>query len=369
MFEPKYEITNKILSGIVEIELCDAIIGLVPNENAWETKLKQDCLCRRGLYAMQFTGCEMGLAEISKIVIDEPGRDERPEDVAKRNNIVAKERDIQVLLNWLNADRFVKQLGFLGDKTGQIDFGKKNLSQINALLMERLVPSSSLGTWREGSVVGETRISPGKELRSIEMTYQMEDYWRWFIGADKKVMHCVLKAGICFYELMRMCPFERGNTLTAMFWAMLVLDSGGINKRRMVSVEEEILRNRESLLKSWKMVEDNVSDLTPWLEFFVGSVAEAAKKAKIKLLNLAGGVSVFKSNGKVIALSERQIVLMDALTLQGEMTIREVRQVLPLISDDTILRDLKNLVEKKLVKKKGKTKGARYTMGRITSYK
>ena len=44
------------------------------------------------------------------------------------------------------------------------------------------------------------------------------------------------------------------------------------------------------------------------------------------------------------------------------LTMADARSVLPMVSDDTILRDLTSLVDKKLVRKKGKTKGARYIL-------
>ena len=51
------------------------------------------------------------------------------------------------------------------------------------------------------------------------------------------------------------------------------------------------------------------------------------------------------------------------------MTIKEIRGILPMVSDDTILRDLKDLILKKLLKKKGKTKGAVYILGKVKEFK
>ena len=68
------------------------------------------------------------------------------------------------------------------------------------------------------------------------------------------------------------------------------------------------------------------------------------------------------TGGKQIALSERQIALMEALQINEKITMKEAREMLPMVSDDTILRDLNGLIRKKLVKKKGKTKGVRYIL-------
>ncbi|OGD62971.1 hypothetical protein A2160_04375 [Candidatus Beckwithbacteria bacterium RBG_13_42_9] len=68
------------------------------------------------------------------------------------------------------------------------------------------------------------------------------------------------------------------------------------------------------------------------------------------------------SVGKQISVSERQIKLIEKLKEIGEISVPDARQVLPMVSDDTILRDFNDLVEKKIIKKKGHTKGARYIL-------
>ena len=64
--------------------------------------------------------------------------------------------------------------------------------------------------------------------------------------------------------------------------------------------------------------------------------------------------------GKQIALSERQIKLIEYMEKYEGLTMSEGRELLPMVSDDTILRDLRDLIEKGLVVKKGRTKGAKY---------
>jgi predicted HTH transcriptional regulator len=64
--------------------------------------------------------------------------------------------------------------------------------------------------------------------------------------------------------------------------------------------------------------------------------------------------------GKQIALNERQIKLVEYMEKMGALTMTEGRELLPDVSDDTVLRDLRDLTEKGLVVKKGKTKGVRY---------
>ena len=54
--------------------------------------------------------------------------------------------------------------------------------------------------------------------------------------------------------------------------------------------------------------------------------------------------------------------LMEFFSDQGEGTMKEFRSVLPMISDDTVLRDLTDLIKKGVIKKEGSTKAAKYKL-------
>ena len=66
--------------------------------------------------------------------------------------------------------------------------------------------------------------------------------------------------------------------------------------------------------------------------------------------------------GTQVALSERQILLLEHLHNSGELTTTQANEIVPMVSPDTILRDLKDLMDKGIIKKHGVTKGVRYTL-------
>ena len=55
---------------------------------------------------------------------------------------------------------------------------------------------------------------------------------------------------------------------------------------------------------------------------------------------------------------------MEYLNANGEITMAEARGVLAMVSEDTILRDLRDLMDKRVVTKKGSTKAAKYVIKR-----
>ena len=192
----------------------------------------------------------------------------------------------------------------------------------------------------------------------------------WLKGVSKSEIHPINKAGVMFYELMRIKPFEENNLISATCFFHLILFAEGYGLKRIWSINEEVFKNGDSFRNALDSVERNGGDLTIWLEFLSRCLSDSAEKAQTKVMNLLGDAPVFKSDGgKTISLTERQIAIMEEMTLKNEMTIKEIRNILPMVSDDTILRDLKDLIEKKLLKKRGKTKGAMYVIGKIRSYR
>ena len=368
MFEPKYIITPKILSCLLEIESDKTVADLVPVATEWELRLKNEALAKKIYFSLHFIGVDLSSSDISKIVTYDPGRDEKADEVALRAGVVAKERDIQLVLNWLNANRFKDQLAYLEAKFKQTGFGEKDLIQMNSLLLEKTTPPQKLGLYR----MEDTAFEAGGKLSTIpavEISYQMEDFFRWFLST-KEEMHPLIKAGISLYELMRMSPFEDGNLITGVMFCSLVMDSFGYSFKQFLSFEEALLRNREIFWMYLSTPEKKEEDLSEWLEYFLKSISQVATDTKGKLMMLIGETPAFRSeNGKVMPLTERQIAIMEDLTLRGETTIKEIRSILPAISDDTILMDLKDLIEKKMIKKKGKTKGATYVLGKSRGFR
>ena len=332
----------------------------------WEMKLKLECLSKRAFSVLHYLGVNLDADDIAKIIKDDPGRDDKPAQIALRVGVVAKEKDVQKAINWLNANKLVNQTAYLTNKFKQENFGEKDLITLNSLLGERIINTSVLGEYRKNNSFEYPEI---KSPPSIEVKYQMEDLFSWFKGAAKLETHPVLKAGIMLFEIMRIRPFEDDNLTSALFFSILMMASEGYGMKEMWPVEEDLLKNKPRLNEILAITVES-GDLTGWLEFVTKMFAESAEKTRVKIMNLVGDRPIFKSEGgKVISLSERQITIMEEMTIQGEMTIKEIRGILPMVSDDTILRDLKDLIGKKMLRKKGKTKGAVYILGKAKGFK
>ena len=63
-----------------------------------------------------------------------------------------------------------------------------------------------------------------------------------------------------------------------------------------------------------------------------------------------------------MALSERQIKIVEFIQENGFLQNKAFFELFPMVSEDTVLRELKDLLGKGIVKKEGTTKGARYVL-------
>ena len=103
-------------------------------------------------------------------------------------------------------------------------------------------------------------------------------------------------------------------------------------------------------------------DITPFLEVFCQALSIELTRIKEKVRELSVDIKMKQRMGKQIALSERQMKLMEYLNSNGEMSMKEAKGVLSMVSEDTILRELKDLMEKEVIIKRGSTKSARYVL-------
>ena len=170
-----------------------------------------------------------------------------------------------------------------------------------------------------------------------------------------------MKAGIISYELVRIHPFTDGNGRTARLISTYSLYSKGYDIKKFFSLEEYYDQNLEEYYKAIESVEANDGDLTQWLEFFSEGLAKELQRIKDKVLGLSKDLKLKRDIGQV-ALSERQIKIIDFMQEHGSIKNKDWQDLFPDVSDDTILRDLKDLIKKKIIKKKGRTKAARYIL-------
>lgn len=372
MFDPKYTITNQILKNVGTIEVAREIIDEAPLVPAWEAKFKEDAVVRTVHFGTHVEGNDLTLQEAEKLVRTDPGRDESASDVAKRAGVMARDRDVQEVINYRNVLKYIDQLveGMKANRRAnpafKFRYTQDQFLQMHALSTEKVVAANEVGNFRQTQVVvrglnkGEVVHRPPN---AVEVPYQIEDFFNWLNSKATHEMHPVIKAAIAHRELARIHPFTEGNGRTSRAMALLILAVEGIDARRFFSIEEHFDKNIEEYYAAFDKVVKEGNDLTSWVEFFSISLAIEMDKIKERVKRLSIDMKLKdKIGGKQVALTERQIRLIEYMEVHSWMSMVAARDTLPMVSDDTLLRDLKDLMKKGLVKKKGRTKGSVYAL-------
>ncbi len=363
MYKPNYTITTAVLSNIGKIEAAREVIenaALVP---AWEARFRTDALVRTVHHGTHLEGNPLSKEEAERLVevyspVDEPWM------AASKADVVARDRDIQEVINYRNV------MAYLDSLSKDASFSKYTeamLRKIHAATVERILSSEAGGAYRSAQVVVKDAVTGEVTFRpppAVEVPYKIAELFSWLNSEEAKGHHAVLRAGIVHYELVRIHPFTDGNGRAARAFALLVLLREGYDVKRFFSIEEYFDRQSREYYVALQHVASGGYDLTPWLEYFTLGLAAELSRVKTQVLKLSKDLRLKgELGGKQVALSERQIVLLEAMQAnEGRLAVAQVRRLLPKVSRDTLIRDFNDLIRKKVIKRRGVTKGSFYIL-------
>lgn len=355
MFSPYFNLNNKILKNVSSIEASRAVILNAPLVPAWEARFKEDAIIRAVHHGTHIEGNELNITETEAVI--------------KGQEVLGRDRDIQEIINFRNVLNYLDELS---DANDDFVFSEEVFKQIHLNTVEKILPKEKCGVYRKTQVVvknsktGEISFRPPP---AIEVTYLMKAFFEWLKLANSEEIHPILKAGIAQYEIVRIHPFVDGNGRVARVFATLILFKEKYDIKRFFSLEEYYDRNSADYYAALQKVSggrggsEYKQDLTPWLEYFTLGLAVEFNRVKNMVLKLSTDVHIKeKLGGEQIYLSERQIAIVEYIQKHSYLQNNAFKNLFPKISEDTILRDLKVLLSKSIIRKKGKTKAARYIL-------
>jgi len=333
------------------IEASKEVIENAPLVPYYEKQFKTEAIAKAVHHGTHIEGNDLTLMQTKKVLEGE--------------EVSAKERDIQEVINYRNV---MKLLDDLKDKRG--GYKADDILEIHNETVTKIVDKNKCGVFRKSQVIIREEGS-GKVVfkppNFVEVPYLVEDFLNWLNAEEAKNVHPILRAGITHYILVTIHPFVEGNGRTVRAFSTLVLIREGYDIKRFFALEEYFDSDLSSYYDAFFKVDqqsENIAerDLTPWLEYFCEVVSIELAKIKERIRKLSIDSKLKMKMGEQIALTERQMKLIEYLSEYGSGVMRELTDVLPMVSEDTVLRDLKKLMEKGIIKKQGSTKGARYVI-------
>lgn len=353
MYSPKFVISNKILKNIGAIEAAKEIIESAPLVPTFQKQFQSDALLRTVHHGTHIEGNDLTLLQTKKIL--------------EGQEVYGRPRDIQEVINYRNVVALLDELAF---KRG--GYEPEMLKEIHKLTVDKIVSAEKIGVFRTSQVVIKDETT-GKVVFSpppfIEVPFLLEDFFAWLNSSAALEVHPILKAGIVHYILVTIHSFVEGNGRVARAFTTLSLIRDGYDIKRFFALEEHFDNDPAAYYDAFSQVDaqsPNIGarDLTPWLEYFTEVVAAELSRIKEKVKKLSIDTRLKVKMGEQVSLTERQVRLFEFLSDTGSASMMELKKVLPMVSEDTILRDLNDLLDKNIVKKTGSTKAARYVIAK-----
>jgi Fic family protein len=254
---------------------------------------------------------------------------------------------------------------------GNLQTDKKNIDsnlilQLHKLTTEKILESEKAGVFRENNVVIKNSVTGDVSFRppdAIKIPYLISDFLAFLNSPQAQDIHPILKSGIVHYELIRIHPFVDGNGRVARALSTLVLFQEGYDIRHFFSLEEYFDNDAVAYYAAIKSADDKDGELTGWLEYFMLGLSIELSKIRDKIEQISRDVQFkAKLGGQPILLTDRQLKIIEYVQKTGFLQNQAFPLLFPMVSEDTILNELKGLLKSGILKKRGVTKGAKYIM-------
>lgn len=376
MFSPIFTINNQILKNIGILEAAKAVIDEAPLIPAYEKQFQQEAVIRTVHYGTRIEGNDLTYQDVAKLV---EGRE-----------VTAADRDIQEVINYRNVINYLEEIWATYDaglplpeekykegidpKNRLFFYSETIIKKIHELTTVKIIDEADVGKYRRQQVVlkntktGEIAHRPPP---AIEVPYLIADFVAWLNDPKSREIHPAIRAAITQYVLVAIHPFVEGNGRVSRAFGILPLYVEGYDIRRLFSIEEYFDRNAETYYNTLQSTHEKNSDiferdLTDWVTYYTEVLAIELSRVKDKVQTLSRDLKFKqKLGGKQVHLTERQIKLVEYMQQFGGLRMPDAKSLLPMVSDDTIWRDLKKLIDDKVVQKRGSTKGAYYCLSNV----
>ena len=277
LWQPKYSITSQLARWLMEIESARAIVEHTPLPPAVEAELRQRARIRATHYSTRIEGNRLTLEQAEQVIQE------------KHIAIQGRERDVREVRNYWEALLRVEDWAAQG----------KPLTED---LIRRLHALVEYGTrakptpYRDGQNVIRDSISGGIVYlppEAVDVPGLMTSLVEWVNRAEKERIPAPLIAGLAHYQFVTIHPYYDGNGRTARLLATFILHRGGYGLNGFFSLEEYHARDLENYYGALSVHPHHnyyegraEADLTSWLTYFVGLLADVFSTAKDEALRL-----------------------------------------------------------------------------------
>lgn len=331
-FQPLFTISNRIAADLTRIERARGFLEAATLSDSWIRDMGHRALVLEAHHTTHIEGTHLTLEQAERLL----GGESLPE---------ADPDDVRELLNYREAFGFVSD--YL-DRGGPLAEGL--IREIHKLLVQGVRGGAAApGEYRRvqnyvvNSATGETVYTPPP---AHDVPILMAELVAWLNHGQE--LHPVLMSGIAQFQLVHIHPFLDGNGRTSRLLSTLCLYRAGYDIKRLFSISEYYDRDRPAFYRAIQGVRDQGMDMTGWLEYFTHGLATQLVEVKERGERAIRRDLIAKDH----ELSERQGQVLAYVLENGSLSIQQYEALTPGVSRRSLQRDLRVLVDKKLLAEK-----------------
>ena len=344
MYKPNFKYTNKIVRLLTRISAAREVILNSPLIPRWEVALRREAIIHNAHSSTSIEGNRLSLEQVS--------------DLAQGREVMATRKDKKEVLNYLNA------LEDIGKLTKGSSVDEKDILNIHRRVTEDTLDNpDDCGTYRNRYVIVANRFTGEvffKPPKNEDVPRLMKDLLKWINSEEVRELNPIIETGIVHYEFVRIHPFVDGNGRTARVLAALTLYLRGFDTKQFFCLDDYYDSDRSAYYRALQSVDQKTLDLTNWLEYFAEGVNVSIETVKERVARLSSE-RLRKAKRGQIALTERQMRIVEFINRSGRITNRDVREMFKL-SDEGALKEIKKLINLGVVKSQGKGRALHYIL-------
>lgn len=355
MYKPQFHLTHPLIKSLNSIEKSKVVIDEIPLPYELEEEMRVDALVSSIYHSSRIDGSVLNHVQVRQLLLGATLGGYTPEV----QEVLNLKRALDAIAEFVKVDR---------------EYSVDILKELHSLIVYNLIPVYKMGAFRQSQIVireeetGNVLYTPPQPIQVEGLVHEV---FEWLKSEESKHIHPVIRSGVVHFVLNAIHPFIEGSGKAIRLLSRYILEKEGYDFKRLVSVEEglddeegEYYEQSMDPLSSAANLGD--IDLTGWIEYYAQIIAKSLTPIEEKIRThkneFFSGKNVRAKIGDEVPLSARQIKLIEFLSEKGRAQMRELREFMPSISEDTILRDLTALVKKGIVEKEGSTKASSYML-------
>jgi len=341
-FNPKFTITNRMTAAITEIERARGFLEAARLSDDWVREMGHKALIKEAHHTTHIEGTQLTLDQAERLWNGEAVPEADPNDARE-------------LLNYRSAFEFISECLDSGDPIMEGLIREIHRKLVEGVRGGKADPGNyrRIQNYVANSSTGEVIYTPPSV---VEVPIMMSEMVKW-LNADLEI-HPVLVSGIAQFQLVHIHPFLDGNGRTSRLLSTLCLYKAGYDFKRLFTISEYYDRDRSTFYKSIQSVREKGMDMTGWLDFFVTGLETQMIEVKYR------GEQVIRRDVLVqkYSLSERQSKAIEFLLAHDKLTIQDLEKLCPEVNRRSLQRDLKEMLDKKLISGEGATHHQEYRL-------